>query len=238
MLARDADLFLKSLSTGLFAHTAAPDSVPRRNAHFFHAAKSASIARLVALDRIIPEFERLSKEGRTTQRMFEEDQLLFGFFTNALPAIESFCFGAYFVGTALRKSGFDPNPDLVSVSPKKTLKCFRDFYSNSPFTKTLRRCIWSQDYGTISAIRNLLSHRLGPGRTIRPMVDIHSWNLDQWYEGDWSSAGGGVGKPLPEREFSIGSKPLTELRDWVDHQLELLGKTLQNLAAGRGLNKN
>jgi hypothetical protein len=67
-----ADSWGVSLSTALFAHTTAPDSVPRRNAHFFHAAKSASIARLVALDRIIPEFERLSKEGRTMQRMFEE----------------------------------------------------------------------------------------------------------------------------------------------------------------------
>jgi hypothetical protein len=235
MTSRDADLFLKSLSTALFAHTTAPDSVPRRNAHFFHAAKSASIARLVALDRIIPEFERLSKEGRTMQRMFEEDQLLFGFFTNALSAIESFCFGAYFVGTALRKSGFDPNPDLVFVSPKKTLKCFRNFYFNSPFTKTLRRCMWSDEYGTISAIRNMLSHRLSPGRTIRPMVDIHSWNLDLWHEGDWSNAGGGVGKPLPKKEFSIGSQTLTELRDWLDRQLEMLGKTLESLAAGRRL---
>ena len=172
------------------------------------------------------------------QRMFEEDQLLFGFFTNALSAIESFCFGAYFVGTALRKSGFDPNPDLVFVSPKKTLKCFRNFYSNSPFTKTLRRCIWSDEYGTISAIRNMLSHRLSPGRTIRPMVDIHSWNLDQWHEGDWSSEGPGISKPPPKIEFLLESKSLIELRDWSEQQLELLGKNLQSLAASKGLSKD
>jgi hypothetical protein len=237
MLSRDADVFLNSLSTTLFAHTSAPDSVPTRNAHFFHAAKSASIARLVALDRIIPEFEKLSKEDRTTERMFEEDQLLFDFFANAHSSIESFCFGAYFLGTALEKSVLDPDPDLLFVTPKKTLKYFRNLYSNSPFTKMLRRCIWSQDYRTISAIRNMLSHRLSPGRTIRPMMDMHSWNLDQWYEGEWSSVGEGVGKPMAEKEFQIESKSLTGLRDWLHRQLELLGKRLQSLAAGRGLRK-
>jgi hypothetical protein len=95
--------------------------------------------------------------------------------------------------------------------------------------------MWSQEYGTIGAIRNMLSHRLSPGRTIRPMVDIHLWNLDLWYEGDWSNAGGGVGKPLPEKEFSIGSQSLTELRDWLNRQIEMLGKTLESLAAGRRL---
>jgi hypothetical protein len=67
------------------------------------------------------------------------------------------------------------------------------------------------------------------------MVDIHLWNLDLWYEGDWSNAGGGVGKPLPEKEFSIGSQSLTELRDWLNRQIEMLGKTLESLAAGRRL---
>src|SRR6478609_6977756 len=111
MLTRDPDLFLKSLSDALFDHPTTPDSIPTRNARFFSAAMRAAIARLKALDRIIPEFEKLSKESHTTERKFEEDQLLYGFFTNALSAFESFCFGAYFLGTALSTSDFDPDPE-------------------------------------------------------------------------------------------------------------------------------
>ena len=38
----------------------------------------------------------------------------------------------------------------------------------------------------------MLSHRITPGRTYRPMVSRQSWNLDQWHEGDWSKADLGV----------------------------------------------
>jgi hypothetical protein len=236
---RVPDLFLNSLADAFFTCTAndGPESTSVRNAHFFYAAKSASIARLIELDRIIPEFEKLSNEGRTLERMFEENRLLYGFFTNALSAIESFCFAAYFLGTALKKSDFEPEPKLWRTNPEKTLRCFRNLYSNSPFTKALLRCIWSEQYATVSAVRNMLSHRFSPGRVIRPMVNIHSWNLDMWFAGNWRYAGGGVSIPLPKKEFQIETKSLIDLRDWMDEQLELLGKKLQNLAVSKGLSK-
>ena len=140
MITRDPEMFLKSLSEMFFAHTT-EQSIPRRNAHFFSAAKHAAIARLKALDRIIPQFESLSKEPHTLERMFEEDQLLYGFFTNALSAIESFCFGAYFLGTALSTSHFEPEPKLWCIDPKNTLNCFKNYCANSPFTKTLYTCM-------------------------------------------------------------------------------------------------
>jgi hypothetical protein len=225
---RDPDLFLKPLADDFFAHTpnATPQSVSRRNAHFFHAAKFAAIARLIELDRIIPEFAKLSKTSRSEKRMFEEDRLLYGFFTNALSAIESFCFAAYFLGTALKKSNFEPEPKLWRMKPKKTLSLFSNFYSNSPFTEALRKCISSKRYASTSAIRNVLSHRFTPFRTIRPMVDRHSWNLDLWF----------AGKVLP-KEVLLTPKSLIEVRDWTDQQLDLLGKELESLAAAKGLSQ-
>jgi hypothetical protein len=86
MLARDPDLFLTSLSDEFHDKTA--QSIPKRNAHFFYAAKSAAIARLMELDRIIVEFGKLSNADPTMKRRYEEDQLLYGFFSNALSAIE------------------------------------------------------------------------------------------------------------------------------------------------------
>ena len=67
------------------------------------------------------------------------------------------------------------------------------------------------------------------------MVGRQSWNLDQWYEGDWSSAGPGGGKSPPQEEFQIETKSLIDLRDWTDQQLELIGKELESLAASHGL---
>lgn len=117
MLTRDPETFIKSVSDKFFDYTTEP-SILRRNAHFFSAAKRAVIARLKALDRIIPQFESFSKEPHTLERIFEEDQLLYDFFANALSAIESFYFGVYFLGTGLSSSDFDPNPSFGLLSPK------------------------------------------------------------------------------------------------------------------------
>jgi hypothetical protein len=239
MLTRDPEIFLKSLSDAFIDRTTEP-SIPRRNAQFFSAAKRAVIARLKALDRIVPQFEGFSKDPHSVQRNSEEDQLLYDFFANALSAIESFCFGAYFLGTALSKSVFELEPKLRCINPQNTLSCFQKYYANSPFTSALQTCISSQEYRDITAIRNMLSHRITPGRSIHfttaPLPGLpNSWDLDQWYDGDWSNAGPGVGNPSPKREISLEPKMLIDFRDWLDQQLELLGSELENLMAYHGL---
>jgi hypothetical protein len=230
---RDPDLFLKPLADAFFNCTAndGPESTSVRNAHFFYAAKFASIARLIELARIIPKFVKNSQPPQTPKKTLQENQLLYGFFTNTVSAVESFCFAAYFLGTALEKLEFDPEPKLREIDPERTLSCFSVLDSNSPFTQALRRCIRSQEYKTTTAIRNMLSHRITPGRTYRPMVSLQLWNLDQWHEGDWSRAIPGG----PQEEFQIETKSLIDLRNWVDKQLELLGEQLQNLAVSKGL---
>jgi hypothetical protein len=232
---RDPDLFLKPLADAFFNCTAndGPESTSVRNAHFFYAAKFASIARLIELARIIPKFVINSQPPQTPKKTLQENQLLYGFFTNAVSAVESFCFAAYFLGTALEKLEFDPEPKLREIDPERTLSCFSVLDSNSPFTQALRRCIRSQEYKTTTAIRNMLSHRITPGRTYRPMVSHQSWNLDQWHEGDWGRTVPGG----PQEEFEIQTKSLIDLRDWTDQQLDLLGKELKSLADSKGLSQ-
>ena len=55
-----------------------------------------------------------------------------------------------------------------------------------------------------------------------------------WEEGDWSNTGPGVVK-RPKSELFLEPKMLTELRDWLDQRLELLGNELESLAASHGL---
>ena len=109
---------------------------------------------------------------------------------------------------------------------------------NAGFTKALKAILASPEYEKIG-VRNVLLHRIRPGRTVRlstiPRVDPpHSWNRDMWEEGDWGNAGPGVVKP-PKKELFLEPKMLVELRDWSDQQLELLGKELESLAASHGL---
>jgi hypothetical protein len=223
MLAREPNLFLKAVDEAFLARTK-PETIPRQNYHLFYAAKSAAIARLVAVDRIIPEFAQLSKTEHTMQRTLEEDQLLYGFFTNAVSAIDSFCFGAYFLGTALTASDFKQEPKLQHINPEKTLACFKNYCADSPFTAALQKCICSEQYTTTSAVRNVLSHRSSPTRAIhftnRPVAIPNSRNLDLWFEGKVS-----------KKELSLEPRTLVDLREWLEQQLELLGKELESLAA-------
>src|ERR1700693_509042 len=100
MLPRDPDLFLKSLSDAFFARTMSQSTSPR-NAHFFYGAKFAAMSRLIVLDRIIPRFQSFSNWPHNLDRMFEEDLLLYDFFSNAYSLVDSFCFGAYFIGAQI-----------------------------------------------------------------------------------------------------------------------------------------
>jgi hypothetical protein len=238
VLAREPYLFLNSLAAA-FSDNTTPQTMPRRNAHFFYGAKFAAMSRLMALDRIIPKFESFSNWPHNLERRFEEDQLLYEFFSNAYSLIDSFCFGAYFIGSQLSPPHFDPNPSLRSINPWKTLRCFEEFDMNSAFTKALKATLASSEYDKIG-IRNVLLHRITPGRTVSlttgPIpTPPNSWNRDMWEEGDWRNEGPGVGRPPPKKEFLLESKSLVEMRDWSDQQLDLLGKELESLAAHHGL---
>jgi hypothetical protein len=239
MIARDQENYMHQLEKAFFDQTA-PESIPRRNAHFFSAAKRAVVVRIITLDRIVTSFEKLGpKVARTFENRLEEDILLYGFFMNALSVIDSFCFGAYFVGTQLSSKDFNPNPNLRSIDPKHTGDYFSKFSPTSAFTTTLSNLLQSPEYEKLD-IRNVLAHRIIPGRTLsltnvpgRYLPD--SWNLDQWLQGDWSNAGPGVGNPPPKKELLLEPIGLVNMRDWLAERFQLLGKELTLLATKHGL---
>jgi hypothetical protein len=230
MIPRNQNEYLNSLEQAFF--TQARDfsqTIQTRNAHFFSAAKRAVVIRMIALDRIVEDFERLAHDQRTFDRMLEEDLLLYAFLANARSVIDSFCFGAYFVGTQLSPSVFDPDPKLRDIGLGHVLNCFRQFAERCPFTKSLIAVRDAPEFQEID-FRNVFLHRLNPGRTIRPMVDQHSVNLDMWSEGDWSNAGPGAVKPA-KKIFILEPNQLIRLRDWLDQRFEFLGGELTALAS-------
>jgi hypothetical protein len=64
MIPRAQDEYLNPLEQAFFGRTVPP----KRNAHFFSAAKSAVVIRLIAIDRIVLGFEQLSKDQYTFER--------------------------------------------------------------------------------------------------------------------------------------------------------------------------
>jgi hypothetical protein len=87
--------------------------------------------------------------------------------------------------------------------------------------------------GLIDALRNLLVHRIVPGRSIQLSNSReipHGIDLDQWWEGDMTRIYGGCGFPEPKRVFDLDANCLVRERDWVDNTIDGLAKQLTELA--------
>src|SRR5262249_25723807 len=188
--------FLTSL-TDAFHKRLASDPTVKPQYHYFVASMEAISIRFLALDRLAAEFPKACvNDNVDLGKRREQNQILFDFFSNAWAAVESFCCGSYFIGCVLApqnfKLGMPENGKLKKlwkIDSKETLNAYRSFEPHSSFTKQLQGFLGSKEFKLISSMRNLLVHRMVPGRTIRvstvPGVDLpHEIDLDTWYDGD------------------------------------------------------
>jgi hypothetical protein len=205
----------------------------------FHAAKSAVALRMRAIDDLADRFEKFANQpnrgAQRVNRLPEENQLLFDFFANGLAALESFCFGSYYLAVGLDDRKFNINTKRKSINPEKVLASFQAFEPADAFTLALSTCLKSQEHELIKAMRNTLLHSVTPGRTVRVSTHADIIDLDQWYKGDWSRAWGGLITSTPLLKFSLEPDALIKQRDWIDGQLGPLSSSLSALAAKHGL---
>ena len=173
----------------------------------------------------------------------EQHQILFDFFSNASAVAESFCCGSYFVGSVLDPANFTLGipynghmTELWKIDPKNTRIGYNSFEPQSAFTKQLQDFLDSNEYKLISSMRNLLVHRMVPGRTIRISAPnaSHSIDLDLWYDGDVYRFYGGTFSPQ-KRVFELDGDCLSRERDWIDISIHDLSEELSQLAAAKGL---
>jgi hypothetical protein len=199
---------------------AAPDHVI-----LFALSEVAVIDRLTALPNINGRFKRALLRRRSLKRQALENVALFDFFTNALAAMESFVFGAYCVGVELDPSLFNPSRNLWEIKPAITLACYHKRAPNSSFYQSLRACLHSKEYNSISAMRNVLCHRGMPGRYVElstiagsaPIAD--EWNLARWL-GPRDLANGVPLRPVLDAKF------LTVFQTWAKYQISVLSQDL------------
>ena len=94
---------------------------------------------------------------------FTQEDELFGFFVTGLAAIESLCYGLYFVGAMTDGTNF-PAVDLRGIEPAKTVAQFSGAFPNENITTALVQLKDDKDFKDWKEIRNILGHRVSPGR--------------------------------------------------------------------------
>jgi hypothetical protein len=141
---------------------------------------------------------------------------LFGFFTSAASALECFFYATYFVGKAL----IDPlsigsDESLKDFYRSKTWNFFKEHFQDDPFTSSLNQLLnHSKEYEQLREIRNTLSHRLTPSRTVFPFsTRPHEWNLRQW----------AAGKENP----SLHKNFLLKWQSWLEHTVGTIHTELE-----------
>jgi hypothetical protein len=103
---------------------------------------------------------------------FTQDQEVFGFFTTGLATIESLCFGLYGIGALVDPQNFPAmqpgyNPaGLQGVGTSSTLREYLSAFNGESITQRLAALLGSTEFDEWKSVRNVLAHRLLPGRTI------------------------------------------------------------------------
>lgn len=94
---------------------------------------------------------------------FNQEKELFGFFVTGLAALESFCYGAYAFAAMARPQDFDL-AQLWMIDPKRTEAQFSIAFPTEALTNALTALIADPDFQRWKDIRNVLAHRVAPGR--------------------------------------------------------------------------
>ena len=98
-----------------------------------------------------------------------QEKALFGFFVSGLSVIESFCYGAFMVGALIDQLAFPIADDkaLRGINPGSTAKAYQNSkVAGEPLAKLLAGLVDDDEYKKWVNVRNVLAHRLTPGRIV------------------------------------------------------------------------
>jgi len=134
----------------------------------FSAAWIALAYRFTAITELDNKFTQSihrAGDAPVQPERFIQDQALFDFFVNGLAAIESLCYGSFALGNLLAPVGFPftTEREKRSVTPEATRDAFIRTFPGS-LTNSLRVLCSSTEYDQWRSARNLLAHRIAPGR--------------------------------------------------------------------------
>jgi hypothetical protein len=99
---------------------------------------------------------------------YPQERHLFGFFGSGFSIFEAFYYGMYAVGGALMPTVFPlaTAKDQQNVSPTSTSRAFQSAFSGDPLLTAFQLVFDDSAYKELKEVRNILTHRTAPGRTI------------------------------------------------------------------------
>jgi len=138
--------------------------------HFIGSWKAVAY-RFKACDQHSRSFTRsIEKVGSAPleTHQYRQDADLFGFFVNGLAALESLSYCLFALGSRLRLEDFQftTDKDIRKVGLSWAASVFAKAYPRDPLSAALKRILAMPNYDEWSNIRNVLAHRVTPGRTL------------------------------------------------------------------------
>jgi hypothetical protein len=99
---------------------------------------------------------------------YRQDADLFGFFMNGLAALESLYYCLFAMGSRLSPPDFPfaTDADFRKVNPTNVAPAFARAYPGDALTIALLRVLATPGFKEWTEVRNVLAHRVAPGRTI------------------------------------------------------------------------
>jgi len=95
---------------------------------------------------------------------YEQEKLLYNFFAEGLSSLECLYYGVYFAGALVGPTDMDPQRNPRDVVPKFVTERFEDVFPTELVTSRLRQVLDSADHAVWKTVRNVLTHRVAPGR--------------------------------------------------------------------------
>lgn len=162
-------------ATAAFEHAYARVT-PRARSHpneaqHFSAAWNAIAFRYLGLveygDRFTASIASAASGTELVER-YRQEQSLFGFFSNAFSAFEAFFYGLYAAAAILQPTifPFSSPKDQQRVNPSRTESAFNQAFSGDAILPALHALLADPSYIELKEVRNILTHRTAPGRTI------------------------------------------------------------------------
>jgi hypothetical protein len=151
---------------------------------------------------------------------YTQERDLFGFFSSAFSVFEAYFFGMFALGATLSASTFPfaTPSDRQRVAVGSTITGYKRTWANDPIIAAFEALSQDPIYRGLRDARNVLTHRVAPGRTI-----YVSFSEDETPTGDWKL----LNSPLDERTTK-------SRRDGVSQLMEMLMNAAQLFVEARG----
>lgn len=137
----------------------------------FAGAWNALAYRFVAAvnygDELIDSFSTYGTSPPPNER-FVQERLLFDFFSSGFSAFECVFYGCYAIGNFLMPENFllESAKEQQQVSPSRTRDAFLKAFPGDQLLMDINKLFMDQEYQRWREIRNILTHRAAPGRTM------------------------------------------------------------------------